>query len=52
VRILRRKPKLNRVVEIGGRGASALRLEVKSSRVVEVDESAFDEANQLALAPN
>jgi hypothetical protein len=34
---LQHKPKLNRVVEVDGRGASMLHREVKSSRVVEVD---------------
>jgi hypothetical protein len=42
---LQHKLKLNRVIVVGGRGASALQREVKSSRVVEVDDSAFDEAN-------
>jgi hypothetical protein len=37
MRTLRHKPKLNQVVEVGGRGASTLQREVKSSRVVEVD---------------
>jgi hypothetical protein len=45
------KPKLNRVVKVNGRSALVLQCEFKSSRVVEVDVSAFDEANQLALAP-
>jgi hypothetical protein len=33
---MRHKPKLNRVVEVGRRGASTLQREVKASRVVEV----------------
>jgi hypothetical protein len=37
MRTLRHKSKLNWVVEVGGRGASMLQREVKSSRVVEVD---------------
>jgi hypothetical protein len=35
--MLRHKPKLSRVVEVNGRGASMLQRKVKSSRVVEID---------------
>jgi hypothetical protein len=35
--MLRHKLKLNRVVEVDGRGASTLQRKAKSSRVVEVD---------------